>query len=259
MARHWTRALLGAALAAGSTLALTACDPDAPVPTTTPGSPAASATLSATTKPATAVAGTVLTSSGSEFKPATGSPVNAPANNPCPALVESGWQGDCGTIAAAGGTVGWVTEHKPSPGGFGDLYQAKLFTYANGSWTPKLQAADTEGGNWTGITIKGADLTGDGKPEILVAIHNQGTGAFLSFTIIHNTGNNPTVVAHPDELTHGAAIPGDRKVDEYQAEYPNDEPNCCPAYLRHRVIRWDGTHYRAEQLPNAHDTPAGSL
>ena len=29
-------------------------------------------------------------------------------------------------------------------------------------------------------------------------------------------------------------------VDEYSAQYPNGEPNCCPPYFLHRVLRWDG-------------------
>lgn len=248
-----------------------AASPSQATPTPSPSASSASPSASAIASPSPsaspsanpAVRGTALTASGAELTPPAGPAVVAASRTAsCNALVEAGWSGSCGTVETAGGRIHWVVQKRPVPDSATQALKVRLFVYRDsaGGWAPALEAVDAQGELWSDATVRHVDLTGDGKPEIVVGMRYHGSGSNLGLNVVeHRRGGTPNVLAHPDILSHGAADVSTGRIDEYAAEYPNNEPNCCPPHFRHRVIRWDGTQYRAERVANVATPPAGDF
>jgi hypothetical protein len=156
--------------------------------------------------------------------------------------------------------VHWVVQKRPVANSATQALRVRLYTYvANADgWAPALEASDDQGELWVDATVRAADLTGDGKPEIAVGFRYQGSGSGLGVNVVHYQ-QELAVLAHTGLLSHGSADVSAARLDDYAAEYPNGEPNCCPPYYSHRVIRWDGSHYRAERLPNVSQAPSGDF
>jgi hypothetical protein len=56
-----------------------------------------------------------------------------------------------------------------------------------------------------------------------------------------------TVVGHR-ELSHGAALVSKHDIVDVSAEYPNDEPTCCPAYLQQSKVTATGSAIMATAI-----------
>ena len=41
------------------------------------------------------------------------------------------------------------------------------------------------------------------------------------------------------EISHGSATLDGASILDTEAEYPNGEPNCCPAYFQLSRVRWN--------------------
>ncbi|MBI4261051.1 MAG: hypothetical protein HY658_10835, partial [Actinobacteria bacterium] len=164
--------------------------------------------------------------------------VAAPESAPCTALVTPGRLGTCGFVDMAGGRVAWVVERRPAAGG--DAFAARLFTHvaSAGGWVERLAAEDADGTRWDDVRILAADVTGDGRPEVLAGFRLDGEGEALSYDIVvYPSGDVPRVAAHPGAAGMGAVLVAGGAIEEYAASYPNDEPVCCPPAFVHRTIR----------------------
>jgi len=152
-----------------------------------------------------------------------------------------------------GGRAIWTVQHHPGPSPCCEEYQVHVFVYSAdaGGWYPALQETDPQGFTYFGASVTAADLTHDGRPELVAAFHFQGSGSILAYDIVTWSGTGaPIVAAHPNELSHGSAVVSESGVDEYSAQYPHGEPNCCPPYYRHRRISFDGLVFRAVVVGN---------
>jgi hypothetical protein len=231
------------------------------LPTTAPPTGSPSSGSSGTPKPTTnrPVSGTVIDPVGMVLHPVHGPPVTPVGPTaPCEDLIDPGWTGSCARVDMAGGTVIWVVEQQAVAGGCCDARIARVFRYSSSAagWYPELEAKDLNGSLWDGASIKSLDLTGDGEPELLAGFRYLGSGFILSYDIVtFPLGGVPRVAAHPTASDHGSVTATTGRLDEYSAQYPNGEPECCPAYFQHRLIRYDGTVFRAMVLGHTASAP----
>jgi hypothetical protein len=98
-----------------------------------------------------------------------------------------------------------------------------------------LSYADPTGDTVTSISGHTAPLS-SGNGDAIFGFRNAGTGQILSYDIV-GTDGDPTVLAHR-ELNHGEATLDEDTILDTEAEYPNGEPNCCPAYFQQSRVSW---------------------
>ena len=96
-------------------------------------------------------------------------------------------------------------------------------------------------------------------PDFVVGERHSGTGRILDYDIVTGLGGTPRVAAHR-EVYHGAikVYPG-QLIDDYQAEYPHGEPNCCPSYIQQTVVLWDSAHHQFVSGPGHQYAPTVSF
>ena len=244
-----------------------------PTPSPTEPSPTASATTTATASPpgsspsptgGSGSGSTVVTAAGAILQQVSNPPINpAPQQAACHALADPGWVPECSSVNMAGGTAVWMVQHRPA-GTCCEARVVRVFTYSPeaGGWIVHLEGRDLQGQGWSDVKVRALDLTGDGRIELVFGFRFQGSGNILGYDIMtFPAGSGPQVAAHPDEASHGSVTLGGGRVDEYSAQYPNNEPNCCPPYFLHRVIQWDGSVFRATNIGNVDpiDVPPSDL
>lgn len=213
-------------------------------------SPSASPSPGATSPaPATVVvtpsagAAPAISSDGAVVQQGDRTVVAAPANAACVALVSAGTLGDCGEVSVAGQRVVWVVESATTPTG-ATAFSVGILTYVpdEGGWVRWLQASDPAGERWSDVTVLPADLTSDGVQELLVGFRGPGDADVLDYDIVGYDENAvPEVLAHPERARKGSVIVSAGTVQEYSAQYPNNEPVCCPpTFLRRTIAFQDG-------------------
>ena len=131
----------------------------------------------------------------------------------------------------------WVVSRRGAVGEPGTGWQAYIAYYDTdkGSWVKLLGYRDAPGDAVTSITGRSAPLSGAGE-DVVFAYRNQGTGQILSYDIV-GTNSDPTILAHR-EISHGEATLDGPAILDTEAQYPNDEPNCCPAYFQQNRVSW---------------------
>lgn len=88
---------------------------------------------------------------------------------------------------------------------------------------------------WSSVAAK---RLGD---ALVVGYRYAGTGQVLDYEVVVA---GPRVAARRDGLQRGSVRIRAGAITEYAADYPNDEPTCCPPrYTRSELIR-DGSRYR---------------
>jgi hypothetical protein len=168
------------------------------------------------------------------------------ADSTCQGLVSPGTIGECGEVAVAGGRVVWIVQRSPTTGG-ATAVQARVLTFVPdaGGWVEWLQAADATGERWSDVNVAPADLTGDGVPELLVGFRGLDERQTLEYDIVgYGEAGLPEVLAHPEPPARGAVAVSSGQVQEYGAQYPNDEPACCPPSYLLRTIAYEDGFFR---------------
>jgi hypothetical protein len=120
----------------------------------------------------------------------------------------TGWMNDECTIVVLGGTtdqsMAWVIEHKISD----NSKRISILKGTTGNWVTSLYAIG-DSGSFTGITAKSADITGDGRPEILVGFRMVGTNHVLNLDGVRRTStSDPLVIIHRELVNGRATISG---------------------------------------------------
>jgi hypothetical protein len=224
--------------------------------------------------PTAVVPPVVVTPSVAEEQPAIGTvgqilaegdrPVVAgAAGSPCLSLVTPGSLGECGEVLVSGGRVVWIVERTATTAGTNAL-RARVLTFVPdaGGWVEWLLAEDPAGDRWSDVNVLMTDLTGDGVAELAVGFRGLDELQTLEYDIVgYAESGLPAVLAHPDPAPRGVVVVSSGQVQEYGAQYPNNEPACCPPSYLHRTIAFDGGFFRAASTetvpPNA--VPASLL
>jgi len=181
----------------------------------------------------------------------------------CGELIRPGFSGDCGVAAMAGGRTIWVSESKPVAGLASAANFAHVFTFSPdlGGWAEQLRASDPQAHLWSSIEVAAADLTGDGKPELVFAFHFLGSGGDLGLDIVTNADGMPVVAAHPEDAVQGSVVLSDGRVAQYLARFPHGAPNCCPPFFLQRTIGYVEGAFRVTSVGKVQPSqvPASSL
>ena len=223
----------------------------------TPETTAAGDGPAATSIPAPATtgvpSGTVVTASGALLEQAPQPTLHSTAgpDTDCTALADGGWTLDgCAPVDMAGGTWVWLTEYRPS--GPVKEWRALVLHWSQGkgAWLTDLRLADATG--IAQINVRQLDLTGDGKPEIVFGYHLDGSGSILAYDIVQGS-TSPLAVSAARQLSHGRATVAPGAITDYDAKYPNGEPNCCPAYIQVSEVTYSGGQFRV--IETGHDDP----
>lgn len=161
----------------------------------------------------------------------------------------TGWtQDNCDIFFGSGQdqSYAWVTESKAD-----GSKRVSIMTNSDGAgyWKTKLYRIGGPG-EFTALTVKTGDLTGDGVPEVLVGFRSPGTQPLLSLDgVQRTTGHDPKVVVHR-ELTRGRAVVSGGTLTDYSA-------NPDTTYVK-TVITYSGGafHGTTSSVPTA---PAGDF
>jgi hypothetical protein len=220
--------LVGVAFVAGQLLAGKPGSPNALV------SPAASAAASPLPSPLPSQPGgsKVLSAAGSLLQAGSGSDVGpGRGNGPgCAIWVDPGWTlGDCNLVPVNGSAnssqaVAYVTQHKSGPGGVQWRIFLMTTTNADAYWHTQYYYSDDLGGAFTNISVKAADTTGGGLPDLAVGFrHNKtsGSGTVLDYDVLMRpTGTAPLQVVAHRQLADGSVVFGPGITDYDSAPGP---------------------------------------
>jgi hypothetical protein len=237
--------LFGIGLLLGFLLGRTSGEEESSASPVTPASPTATATLP-----------TVLTTPPPGEAPAISTEgrmlqddrtvIVAPSNAACTALLSPGTIGDCNEVVVAGQRVVWVVEQATTPAG-APAFSAGISTFVpdEGGWVQWLEASDPAGERWSDVNVLAADLTSDGVAELLVGFRSVGEAQTLGYDIVgYSESAVPEVLAHPEPSIRGSVIVSAGTIQEYGAQYPNDEPLCCPPTYLRRTIAFEDSFFR---------------
>lgn len=236
----------------------TTATPDSSLPTLPPTT---TATTTAPTAASTAGGATVLGPHGALLSapPPPGTQSNAPEGADCHSLGDPGWTvSACASFTFPDATRAWLVEERTAAGGAkGWRVYVLHFSQGKGAWLMDLWYKDDTGTTVNSAKVVTADLTRTGKASLVVGFRYPGSGAILAYDVVANFDSGasaaPTVAFHR-ELPHGQASVETGQLVDYAAQYPNGEPNCCPAYfiesrIAERGGRWVATP--AGRVPNA--------
>ena len=174
----------------------------------------------------------------------------------CQVLLDAG-TGDCAVVQTAHGYLVVTVE----PGPFIDevlisrpwvarVYRASK-TVKNGE---EIALSTRPQGTYPGpqyanVTAKVADVTGDGKEELVLGYRSEGTGQILDVDIVGTTSDGtPRVLAHETLYKATVDLEAGRLV-QYVPVYGKGEPNCCPKYIERDVVRFRNGAFRIERGP----------
>jgi hypothetical protein len=172
--------------------------------------------------------------------------VTGTAASTCESLVSPGSIPECGDVPVAGGRVVWMVQRSPTTGG-ATAIQVRLMTFVpdSGGWVEWLQAEDATGERWSDVNVLPADLTGDGVAELLVGFRGVDERETLEYDVVgYDEAGLPEVLAHPTPAARGAVVVSSGQVQEYGAQFPNDEPACCPPSYLLRTIAFEDAFFR---------------
>ena len=258
-------------------LTLASCGQDAPEsgarvtpstitldPTTTVPALATSTTLTSGTTTTQVPATTAVPSAGGVRLTAAGAKLTAPASRivqstagpsaDCQALADSGWTSECERVQTAAGTVVWLVERRSVGVGSQQAWQAMVlrFDSASATWLAEVFFKDETGNSLASVKAKSADLTGDGKPEIVVGFRMAGSGAYLVYDIVSTDTGGTARVAASRGIARGQVSVADGVLTEYEAKYPNGEGPNFPAHFEKSTVTGSGSSFNlspAGQVP----------
>lgn len=165
----------------------------------------------------------------------------------CQVLLDSG-DGDCAVVGTANGQLVFTVESGPP---IDDVLVSRPWVvrvyrethepgHAN-EWKVTLATRPQHGDLgpvYADVRAEVGDVTGDGKPELLVGYRSEGTGQILDIDIVGTTDDGtPKVLAH-DQLYKGTAKIKGGTLITWSPVYRKSDANCCPTSIRRDVVRF---------------------
>jgi hypothetical protein len=173
----------------------------------------------------------------------------------CQVLLDTG-NGDCSFVQTAHGQIGFTVEPYPYPDKVlvSRPWVVRVYRVPKGDTGTVDLALSTRpdgtdpGPLYANVTAKVADVTGDGKDELLIGYRSEGTGQILDVDIVGTKPDGaPTVLAH-ETLYKGSVDLSGSSLVQYVPVYAKGEANCCPRWIERDVVRFHDGVFRIEQV-----------
>jgi hypothetical protein len=163
--------------------------------------------------------------------------------------------GQCDIVMMAGGNALWTLDALPGTGMGEQVWhvriRARSKSMPDGGWDVALALADRPDPVFANVSVKAADVTGDGRPELLVGYRAAGTGQFEAYDVItYEQGKALEVAAHRPRLHKGSVALEGTTIVDYSAD--EQSPECCATTARRTAIVFNGGEFRVTE---ARDVP----
>jgi hypothetical protein len=214
------------------------------------GEKSSPSTTTTTTASAGPKPGDKVTSKGTQLtKPSSPDTRQIDAEQACRTFFDTP-EGRCEIVMMAGGNALWTVDALPGSGPGEQVWRVRIRVRSgsmpDGGWDVALSLPESPDPLFADVAVKSADVTGDGRPELLVGYRSGGTGQFEAYdVVIYEQGQPLEVAAHREGLHKGSVeLMGIRIVD-YSAD--EESPECCPTRTRRTAIVFeDGAFLIAE-------------
>ncbi|HYV58518.1 MAG TPA: hypothetical protein VFA62_00450 [Acidimicrobiia bacterium] len=165
--------------------------------------------------------------------------------------------GQCEIVMMAGGNALWTLDALPGNGTGEQVWHLRVRTRSatmpDGGWDVALALPDSPEPSLADVAVKAADVTGDGRPELLVGYRSAGTGQFEAYDVVtYEPGRPLEVAAHRQQLHKGSVALDGTTVVDYSAD--ESSPECCPTAAHRTAIAFGGGEFRVTE---AGDVPIG--
>jgi len=145
--------------------------------------------------------------------------------------------GTCEIVMMAGGNALWTVEAAEGTGTGEQTWRVRIRvrsrTMPDGGWDVALALPDNS--IFANVAVRAADVTGDGRPELLVGYRAGGTGQFESYDVVtYEQGKPLEVAAHRQGLHKGSVELNGIRIVDYSAD--EESPECCPRQARRTAI-----------------------
>jgi hypothetical protein len=211
-------------------------------------------TSESTTAPATTAAfksGDKVTSTGTQLtKPSNPDTRQIDAEQACRTFLETP-AGLCEIVMMAGGNALWTVDALPGTGAGEQVWHVRIRvgskSMPDGGWDVALGLPQSPDPLFAGVAVKAADVTGDGRPELLVGYRSGGTGQFEAYDVVtYDQGKQLEVAAHRQGLHKGSVALEGTTIVDYSAD--EGSPECCPTKARRTAIGFSGGELRVTEV-----------
>ena len=211
-------------------------------------------TSESTTAPATTAAvksGDKVTSSGTQLtKPSNPDTRQIDAEQACRTFLETP-AGQCEIVMMAGGNALWTVDALPGTGAGEQVWHVRIRVRSksmpDGGWDVALGLPQSPDPLFASVAVKAADVTGDGRPELLVGYRSGGTGQFEAYDVVtYDQGKQLEVAAHRQGLHKGSVALEGTTIVDYSAD--EGSPECCPTKARRTAIGFSGGELRVTEV-----------
>ena len=215
-----------------------------------------SATTKASASTTTAAASTGLhagdrvTSTGTQLEaPSSPDTRQIDPEQGCRTFVETPG-GQCEIVMMAGGNALWTLDALPGTGTGEQVWHLRIRVRSksmpDGGWDVALALPEKPDLMFANVSVKAVDVTGDGRPELLVGYRSGGTGQFETYDVVtYEQGRQLEVAAHRPRLHKGSVALEGTTIVDYSAD--EQSPECCPARARRTAIAFNGGEFRVTE------------
>jgi hypothetical protein len=213
-----------------------------------------SSTTTAASAPTTTVASTDglrvgdrVTSKGTQLvKPSSPDTRQIDAEQACRTFLETP-AGQCEIVMMAGGNALWTVDAQPGSGTGEQVWRVRIRTRSpsmpDGGWDVALALPENENPMFANVAVRAADVTGDGRPELLVGYRSGGTGQFEAYDVVtYEQGQRLEVAAHRQGLHKGSVALEGTTIVDYSAD--EQSPECCATTARRTAIAFSNREFR---------------
>jgi hypothetical protein len=159
--------------------------------------------------------------------------------------------GQCEIVMMAGGNALWTVDALPGSGPGEQVWHVRIRVRSksmpDGGWDVALGLPERPDTLFANVSVKAADVTGDGRPELLVGYRSAGTGQFEAYDVItYEQRKQLGVAAHRQRLHKGSVALEGTTIVDYSAD--EESPECCPTSARRTAIAFSGGEFRVTQV-----------
>jgi len=159
--------------------------------------------------------------------------------------------GQCEIVMMAGGNALWTVDALPRGGtgeqGWHVRIRVRSKSMPDGGWDVALGLPQSPDPLFANVAVNAADVTGDGRPELLVGYRSGGTGQFETYDVVtYEQGKQLGVAAHRPGLHKGSVALDGTTIVDYSAD--EESPECCPAKARRTAIAFGGGEFRVTEV-----------